>query len=121
MLHACRYARIFVFCYTLALHLLIMGVLARWSHGHSQTLVAKELLQAQQVCNASSFTTKLASCGYMSHYGCTADMCTSSWRLLLQKTRKLLEKSFLSHSDLGDNVACLQSSEGQDARLPGSG
>ncbi|KAL0022630.1 hypothetical protein WJX77_011900 [Trebouxia sp. C0004] len=51
-----QYARVFVFCYTLALHLLIMGVLARWSHGHSQTLAATELLQAQQpldVANAS--------------------------------------------------------------------
>ena len=26
-----------------------MGVLARWSHGHSQTLAATQLLQAQQV------------------------------------------------------------------------
>ena len=51
----CRYARVFVFCYTLALHLLIMGVLARWSHGHSQTLAATELLQAKQVCTCSSF------------------------------------------------------------------
>ena len=50
----CRYARVFVFCYTLALHLLIMGVLARWSHGHSQTLAATELLQAQQVCTCSA-------------------------------------------------------------------
>lgn len=51
-----QYARVFVFCYTLALHLLIMGVLARWSHGHSQTLAATELLQAKQpldVANAS--------------------------------------------------------------------
>lgn len=38
-----------MFCYTLALHLLIMGVLARWSHGHSQTLAATQLMQAQQV------------------------------------------------------------------------
>jgi len=53
----CRYARVFVFCYTLALHLLIMGVLARWSHGHSQTLAASELLQAQQVCTCSAFAT----------------------------------------------------------------
>ena len=30
-----------------------MGVLARWSHGHSQTLAATELLQAQQVCACS--------------------------------------------------------------------
>ena len=55
-----RYARIFVFCYTLALHLLIMGVLARWSHGHSQTLAATELLQTQQVsmlCLACVFGT----------------------------------------------------------------
>ncbi len=53
----CRYARVFVFCYTLALHLLIMGVLARWSHGHSQTLAATELLQAHQVCTCSAFAT----------------------------------------------------------------
>lgn len=40
----------FVFCYTLALHLLIMGVLARYSHRHTNTLAATELLCAQQVC-----------------------------------------------------------------------
>lgn len=44
-----RYARVFVFCYTLALHLLIMGVLARWSHRHSTDLASIELLCAQQV------------------------------------------------------------------------
>ena len=97
-----------------------MGVLARWSHGHSQTLVAKELLQAQQVCKAINFTPTLSSFGHMSYCGCSADKCVSSWRLLVQKTRKFLGKS-LSRSELGNNVACLQSSEGQDARLPGSG
>lgn len=39
----------FVFCYTLALHLLIMGVLARWSHRHTNDLAAIELLCAKQV------------------------------------------------------------------------
>ena len=50
--HVCgavRYARVFVFCYTLALHLLIMGVLARWSHRHASTLAATELACAKQV------------------------------------------------------------------------
>lgn len=61
-MHARRYARIFVFCYTLALHLLIMGVLARWSHGHAQTLDVNELLQAHQVCDTDKTCWVVLSC-----------------------------------------------------------
>ena len=70
-----RYARVFVFCYTLALHLLIMGVLARWSHGHSQTLAATELLQAQQVCTCSAFATVCGAKKCDMPHGCACCYC----------------------------------------------
>ena len=66
-----------------------MGVLARWSHGHSQTLVAKELLQAQQVCNLSGLSQL--------NPDMTCHRCSEAWSHMHLSARNVFDQLTTLH------------------------